>query len=76
VVLLILHFDAAPWFSLQTRREGNNVSPNLTEVAKRLQSSEIATRNDSVNSKLKSVLKDMHHRSNCILVVVVFQLLL
>jgi hypothetical protein len=72
MVLLILHFDSALWFSLQTRREGNNVSPNITEVAERLQSFEIATCNDLVNSKLKSVLKDMHHRNSCILVAVVF----
>jgi hypothetical protein len=51
MVLLILHFDSALWFSLQTRREGNNVSPNITEVAERLQSFEIATCNDLVNSK-------------------------
>jgi hypothetical protein len=76
MVLLILHFNVALWFSLQIRREGNNVSPSITEVAERLQSSKIATRNDSVNLKLKSVLKDVNHRSSCILVAVVFQLLL
>jgi hypothetical protein len=72
VVLLILHFDAILWFFLQTRREGNNVSPSITEVAERLQSSEISTRNDSVNSKLKRVLKGVNRRSSCILVAVVF----
>jgi hypothetical protein len=72
VVLLILHFDATLWFSLQTRKEGNNISPSITEVAERLQSSEIATRNDSVNSKLKRVLKGVSRRSSYILVAVVF----
>jgi hypothetical protein len=76
MVLLILHFDAALWFSLQTQKEGNNVSPSITEVVERLQSSKIATRNDSINSKLKRVLKDVNRKSSCILVAVVFQLLL